>query len=370
MTMFDVTLSTLTPLHIGTGEVMRQDLDFVYRRGTGKIFVFDPSRVLELGFDRFLAPGIPSVTPAQLLTDAHYADDQWFRYQLDGIPRSGQVAAEIRAHIKDPFDAVYIPGSSLKGALRTALAWVAWRDAGRTWSPSELGRQAAWAGQNIERGLFGRDPNHDLLRALKVSDLHGPKPRGDGLRLVHAEARTMRGNGVPIEIEAVRSDVVFRGQLRLDDYLLSPAASKRLDFANNTGWLRDLPARVNAHSRARLTELADFFEQTDWGASIAAFYRKVLGLAPRPNTMLLQLGWGGGWDSKTFGSHLRQQARDLEYLIREYRLQRRSASASPRRAGDRFPASRRVAVSLKDGVSLPAAPLGWCLLEVHERKAV
>src|SRR5690606_27280724 len=50
-----------------------------------------------------------------------HADSPLFRYVLPGEPRSQNPGSVLQEQIKDPWDRPYIPGSSLKGALRTAL---------------------------------------------------------------------------------------------------------------------------------------------------------------------------------------------------------------------------------------------------------
>lgn len=40
--------------------------------------------------------------------------------------------------------------------------------------------------------------------------------------------------------------------------------------------------------------------------------------------------------------------------------------APPRRPGDPFPRSRRVAMKIKEGTAKPAAPFGWVLLELEK----
>jgi CRISPR-associated protein Csm5 len=76
----------------------------------------------------------------------------------------------------------------------------------------------------------------------------------------------------------------------------------------------------------------------------------------------MQVGWGAGWDDKTFGMRFRVQPEELERLIRQYRL-----SKGNRKPGDAFPRSRRAALLfLKDPsgkrVETPARPFGWLLV--------
>jgi len=80
----------------------------------------------------------------------------------------------------------------------------------------------------------------------------------------------------------------------------------------------------------------------------------------------MQLGWGGGWEGKTLGSHLRRDEKVLEGIISDYRLARRK-----REFGDPFPKSRRTTVRRirgRDGQAVDriSLPLGWVLVELEE----
>lgn len=89
--------------------------------------------------------------------------------------------------------------------------------------------------------------------------------------------------------------------------------------------------------------------------------------APHPRRFLISLGWGTGWTNKTFGPHLQSDADFMERILRDHRLAR-----GRRQRGDPFPKSRRVVVQIsrdRQGrpVETPAAPMGWCLVEMKER---
>jgi CRISPR/Cas system CSM-associated protein Csm5 (group 7 of RAMP superfamily) len=82
---------------------------------------------------------------------------------------------------------------------------------------------------------------------------------------------------------------------------------------------------------------------------------------------LVQLGWGTGWGSKTFGSRLQQDPNFMERVIGDYRMARGN-----RRVGDAFPSSRRICVGLRKDTSgrivqTALYPLGWAWLSFKRR---
>ena len=242
-TIYDVTVSVLTPLHIGSGKDLLNEYDYSIRNG--RTWCLNESALLDAQDveDADTAALLGRTPPAQLLQERDFhPDSRLFRYILAGTPRSQAPGAQLREQIKDAFDRPYLPGSSFKGALRTALAWNMWRQKGMRPDISKIGRNPRWAAQQLERELFGRDPNHDLLRALHVSD--SAPANTDRLLILNASVISSQGKpGAPIEMEAIAPDTQFRLTLKVDDALFSDwATHKRLPLEGKD-LLTDLPAR-------------------------------------------------------------------------------------------------------------------------------
>lgn len=365
MSVYQVTLSTLTPIHIGDGVELAQDFDFSVFQG----------RTYRLNEDTILAAKIEQMRPdaqghysppGRLLAERDYQVGKYFRYILAGFPRSRRTDARLRSFIKDPFDRPYIPGSSLKGAFRTALAWTAWKEINPRLERNAIGNNKSWAGQPLERKIFGRDPNHDLLRALQVSDFCGLDQPAQGLRIINAQVLTRRSKGSPIELEALAGDIVLHGTIKIDESLFSSQAEPELRFGNRKPWLDELPRRLQMHSAARIKRLLNWYETAENTLEITRFYRQLSQVNLPPNQALLQIGWGAGWDSKTFWTHLQSDSQLFEQLVREFRLHKAGRNTPPRKAGDPFPRSKRAVMRVKDGSETPVAPLGWVLIELKK----
>jgi CRISPR-associated protein Csm5 len=367
MSVYAVTLRTLSPVHIGDGNVLRQGFEFAVR--ANQTYFLNVDAILEDKAEGLLADRSGHYPPpGSLLTDQDYASPRYFRYVLRGAPRSGKTFAEVRAFIKDVYDRPYIPGSSLKGALRTALAWTGWKEVKtRLLERGDIGRSKSWAGRPLEGQLFGKDPNHDLLRLLQVSDLHGPTEAGGGLVLANAQVLTKRSLGSPVELEVLSGDQVLHGTIKIDETLFAPWADKSLKFANRRHWLEELMLRAQAHSQARIQKLVDWYEKAEGATRVAQFYRQLTGIRLPANQALVQIGWGAGWDGKTFWTHLQANQNLFEQLVHDFRLHRAGKNAPPRRPGADFPSSRRVAVSVRQNVAQIVAPFGWVLLEMKEK---
>lgn len=362
--VYNLKVTTITPLHIGNGRELLRDYDYAVQNN--KTWRINEAALLEAQNvdDPALAERLARTPPAQLLKPSDYRPGSpFFRYVIQGTPRSTQEGAQLREQLKDPFDRPYIPGSSLKGALRTALAWHAWEalrlrpDAGR------LGNKRQWAAQEYEKAIFGNDPNHDLLRALHVSDSRPVGP--DALMLVNARVLHRGGRmASPIELEAIKKDISFEMTLKLDLALFSDWARQRGLNLRGEEWLKTLPAIVQRHAQERIRREKEWFAQVSPGFS---FYNELSQARLGSGMFLLQLGWGTGWEDKTFGSRLQADPRFMETIIRRYNLAR-----GRRQEGAPFPKTRRVMVStVRDHQGRTSEkrvePLGWVLVEMKQR---
>ena len=366
-TIYDLTVSVLTPLHIGTGKELLHQYD--YSIHGGRTWRLNESALLDAQDveDPALIEKLARTPPAQLLRSQDYRPDSGlFNYVLRGTPRSEAEGAQLREQIKDVFDRPYLPGSSLKGALRTVLAWNIWQQRDIQPEMSQINRRRQWAGQRYEQDIFGRDPNRDFLRALHVSDSASVDPE----RLLILNARVMNRRGglaAPVEMEAVAPDTQFHLTLKVDDALFSEWAVHNRLRLNGKNLLSDLSRAAQNHSLTLARQERTWFSAIDNARQVAGFYHQIANIRLPARRFLISLGWGTGWASKTFGPHLQQHRDFMERIVRDFRLAR-----GRRQPGDPFPKSRRVVVQIsrdRQGrpVETPATPLGWCLVEMKEK---
>ena len=361
--IYDVTISLLAPMHIGSGRELMRDYDYVTHGGktwvmNGDAFLAHLQRPDGSFDDRIL--GRPA---AELLQPEDFRPGSaFFRYVLDGQPRAQGSGAVLREQYKDAFDQPYLPGSSLKGALRTVLAWHGFQTQKLHLDPANMRGGRSWAGQELERSIFGRDPNHDLLRALLVADSQ-PQP-SDRLQIVNAQVVTgSETPGSPVELEAVRPDTIFHTTVTVDEFLHGDAAEAALHFRDRWQWLADLPQIARDWAAQQLEKERDWHRARKYD-HVGRLMHQMLNLLKRgglnANQFFLQVGWGGGWAAKTIGYPLQQDSQAWERLLGDKRL---SPARIRRRAGDPFPKSRRVVIANRQ----VAAPLGWCLVEMKEQ---
>lgn len=352
-------ISALTPVHIGTGTELVQGFDFEVV--DGETVVLDQDRIWETALlpaeeEGGLNLQLLRRPPAELVRSEDLKPgSDLVRYRMPGRPHGER----IREQIKDAFGRPYIPGSSLKGAIRTALLWAMVKEGRARVELDRLGDRREWAAQPLERAAFGRDFNHDLLRALRIGD-STPVRADPPLMLVNAYAFSGKTSGIPINVEAIPPDAVAEVSVTVEEYLFTPDAEQVLRFGRWRKWLtEELPTVIRRWAEARIGEEIEFLQARRWDQPLG-FYRDLAGFIPRlpAHMFLIQVGWGTGWGGKTVGPALDPAMRD--HLVGRYRLSR-----GKRRPGDPFPVSRRMWGKAQGGTLQPLRPLGWLLVETQ-----
>jgi CRISPR-associated protein Csm5 len=354
-TEWAVEVETLSPLHIGSGAELMLGYDLAPHQG--RTYRVNEDALLDETLTRAEGESAAAVNrvlagrPAlELLEPSDFNNPALFRYVLAGEPAKQE--GKIPEQIKDVYDHPYLPGSSLKGALRTMMAWGMYTRASRQPDLGRLGPKAKYAARRLEESLFGRDPNRDFLRALQVQD-SAPLAEDNALSL---EQVMVYPGGTPIDVEAVRTDVTFHLAMTVDEYGFQNETVRQLGWQGKRAWLGQLVALGKEYGRARLLTEAEFFKAHDGPKMTLSFYaarvKQVLEGELADDEFLLQVGWGTGWESKTLGSGLIRQDDDaFERILYDYRM----TKERNRQPGDPFPKSRTLA--LRGGE--PTFPLGW-----------
>jgi CRISPR-associated protein Csm5 len=352
-------IEVLTPLHIGSGTVLRQGFDFMIAQG----------RTYRLNEDIILSDRWPEdpaqqamflrQPPAHLLEkDDLHAHPEYFRYVLDGEPS----LHEIREAIKTAEDHPYLPGSSLKGALRTALlrALTEERDFHRgDFGRAGNNRDAKRAGQPLERDLLGRDPLRDVLRAVQV---------GDSSQLSKSALELTKVQMVPgldVDVEAIPRGACLTAPLRIDTWLLEQRGKRGLKWTDNlVHHIAQLghAAQITGKRRIR-DEMIYHVEQKE--VAPATFYGKLLDKIQSQswhlNTFVIQVGFAAGWRAKTIIGGMDNNNPLLEQLVKEFHLDRGGGKESRGyKRGEPFPKVRHLAYVSNN----PSLPLGWLKVQI------
>jgi CRISPR-associated protein Csm5 len=417
MTTYHYSIKTLTPVHIGTGERMtplEYHLD-------GQLIVPDMSRLFSRhpeeaeGFSQKLAATSPAALATkplgQLLSVSALGDPGGWRYWMPALYEKETLTrlsremtkgnGEILIGTKTVDYKAYIPGSSLKGALKTAWAYAQCLEDSRALDEiagllrkDELNAErAAREGEKaLSRHIFhspaqrddyehrinrAADAAYDVFRAVQVGDtasasadetmiLAGERILSAG---VPARGKQPQSGGAGIRAqfkgawtfsEAIDSEMAFPGRLQIDDHVLSDRAQRAF------GWNKS----QRAISVGTLREACNRFalDLCDWEieyfsrippsngcetGAVLDFYRglKDQVSSPPDDTIFLCLGHGSGWHKMTIGLLLEKRLNKDEFA----RL-RNVLRLDDRHAEFEYPKSRKL---IMVGENEAESPFGW-----------
>ena len=405
------TIHFLSPVHIGAQEQLTEH-DVL--SDDDKLIRFRTDRILEAIsksdelIEKYIREGLKGIVD-WLRDTAHWRDARLYEVSMHREPRWGSEL--IRPFIADYMLRPYIPGSSIKGAIRTALAWALIRHRGASQLRQYVGKRTSdtrleresdrrRAGQLLLQILLGKDPTHDILRCLHVSDstpaptahlkilptliamctdaglkwIQRPRKRrhstyytddynravasfceclddsANGLMNFTVTLDEFLQNG---EIGKGRHDISVPQELNWDETMRRVVANwghHCNEFSKQVAqWECRWWQQVEAQSRASNSKLI--------ASALVRFYQ-ALGQHARDvadeNAVILNLGWGGGWLSKTvtyeFGDKI------VNEMVRQYNLDR-GAKSRP------FPKTRKVVWRVANEVANEWLPMGWIMLK-------
>jgi len=387
----------LTPVHVGTGNNLKYDYDYLIENG--KVLVVDQHSLLQqLMTQDFetLKELTAKITKLSELKPILGTLEQGSAYQLAPFSKASFLPKdqEIRAQIKDAFFRPYLPGSSIKGAIRTALLAEMIKEKGlvaiKKFLPEEVKNEkerkdeerkkkaslpAKYAASKLVNYFFSGEhvppskvPNFDFLRAFQVSDAFfetrhlgitdvrwlnidsrgdSPKPKWKNMSNRRNEAFKDWQQASGIFVESLLPATTGLLTWQVDEFLLNDKKAQQVlkwqnlpDFSTFER-LRDL---LNAHAKERLLEEKAFFDEYGVREASVQCQKLLQHLGEESEACYLQVGWGSGWRGMTGDWMDEAIEKDMREL---YRLGKTGV--------DIFPKTRRLIVN----EGSPCLPLGW-----------
>jgi CRISPR-associated protein Csm5 len=362
-------IELLTPLHIGDGTELQHNLDYI--SNSKSIDVIEIETLLESLSDYKSAINdlSKSIALDRLLKD--YKINVPPRYSLPF--KGNSVPKSMRRFLKNGYGQPFIAGSSLKGAIHTAL----WTTLDRSELPvAKNYREFSGA----VKSLGGKDPYHMFIRPLQISDSIGIEPRGalncEEIKFFNLQRENKPGwkdfgrdrqtkdrfqDATGIFVECLNPGIKLCLQARVDPFLNS-APIKQIGKIMECAGLSEFQAlsqTINAHSLHLATRERTFFsEYRAETANVVDFYealiRQIESVNPESGTSFLRLSWGSGWRGMT-GDWINDN--DLQEVRNQRNLGRRGV--------DIFPKTRRLAIDSAKGT--PCLPLGWVRIRPVEK---
>lgn len=361
----------LSPVHIGDGERLTKH-DFVFRRRM--VFALNMKKFFEENRKRaqeYYEKASNDVSLENFLTQKEAEKYSAYRIKSSERPR------DVLTFIKNPVSEVYLPGSSLKGAIRTALIFYAFKRAengekveriiSRESNPKKVGRQIERlffaCGYKKGKRVFYDDAKFDLLKFLSITD-SSFLPAEECLEVykVNTFSKNRKGALIPkrfsIFLEALKPGSVLEFDMRVDDEFIRRAEeietenrwiglSEKLErlfggnvFKNPEGRVVNAVEEACREFSSKIIERELEFLKGSGFYEIEEFYSGIMS-----DETLLRLGYGTGWHSHTIGLLLGKEV--VKWVRRKFKLGRAGVPE--------FPKTRKFAMRLNRAVY----PLGW-----------
>lgn len=348
-------LETLTSLHIGSGDMLQKDSDFVFGKDAKEqsvVYVINPRKVLALIGEENVDAWTVAIENGRSTEDIVklYAPKATITdYSLHTIDmKMSRPAQQIKEFIRDGFDRPYIPGSSIKGAIRTAvLASIAatMNEVELTQTTKNYGKITA---KTFEGKVFGKDPNHDVFRYLLVGDAFATGYRTAVYNMVNINERTERGfwdtsKQMATEVllcgtEVDLSLVLKQPELRPIDMPAMPKALSSVKALLNV---------INNHTRTLLADEIDIWESKNVDSQseekVNSYIEQLKDLLNAANecqgkhSAVMRIGHGSGWRFITGAWTERLPDNDFDAIVNKAR-----PGNMKRYADYDFPKSRRL----------------------------
>jgi CRISPR type III-A-associated RAMP protein Csm5 len=359
-------IEAITPIHIGNGDKLQQDIDFFHDRNA--IHVIHRQRL----FNEIQKMGKSGITEfSRAIEDGRMAD--WIRRRkLLNIVRAysapfgnNRPPSSITIQLRDGLGRPLVPGSSLKGSIRTAVILkLAREDSNKMFLHREIESYSKrqpelpkFPDQGLCRKLLGETPNENLMRCLTISDVTF-EPSEIALqmismdRMISAERMSTK---FPIFVESVQAGSKGSGQLSFDLYLKEADRHKKCFDFKVSMELSVLLQAIRQRTKQAIGHEIEFFKKLNGVHchELVAFYKE---LSERQETLpenqtLLQLGWGSGWMSMTGPLLTQEDLKQNKSALRE------NLKLAYKHLKFPFPKSRKVS-----SITGHSVPMGWILL--------
>jgi CRISPR type III-A-associated RAMP protein Csm5 len=330
-----IKILTLTPLHIGSGNEYQPDFEYLYFEQERKVAVVDAEKVLNiLGADN-LHQWVACIDNKQPLMpllrsrkNGMLAEDVAMR----PIPAKHTPTRTIREQLHSGNGSALLPGTSLKGAIRTALwAELMLDNTKLAKDKRNLGNEDRrggfrWSDQPLSKLFFGNDPNHDIFRLLQVGDAEFASTavyQTDVINKIHNNTWDLKRE-VRQCVEAIPAGATSTAEIRFNELLSQRAKSQ---FNRNAAKLQleQLFPLINRHTKRLVEDEADYWEDTAGNPEpLEDFVEEMNNIvdaieACQPSECILRTGWGSGFRSMTGDWHGAMTDDDYERLLKSVR---------------------------------------------------
>ena len=325
-----IKLQTLTPIHIGDGTELQGNFEYLYFRDEKKIAVVDAEKVLGiLGEDNMgqWVACIDNNKPLLPIIQQRKVGLKAIDVAERVIPLSIGTDKPIRTQTRGGNNPL-LPGSSLKGALRTAI-WAEWiLDNPKTVQDNRNLKnfRGGWSDEFVAKTVFGSDPNHDIFRLLQVGDATFSETEAYETNVINKYGDDWRLKSTLTQfVEAIPAGKSTTIRLNHNNLLRKQAKG---DYFNRNAArveLSELFPLVNKHTSRLIEDEINYWNDKQNNPEALGDYvdemERVFNISQScvANECVIRVGWGSGFRSMTGDWHGAMTDDDYYRLIKSLR---------------------------------------------------
>lgn len=322
--MSNIKIEAITPIHIGSGETLQYETDFISVKtadGNDVLSIIDPRKVLDLigiANVQLWVNNIEQKGSTSQLIKRLSPNSQLEDYSKRIITKwcTSKSADTLKEQIHDGQGRPYIPGSSIKGAIRTAiLTSMANKiqnkenkiDKTKKDLKNNYNQKLKADAKQIESELFGSNPHKDIFRFLQVGDAYFEKTQNVAIQMVNINERERQGfwdtsKSQLIEAISPKNAATCQMKLNLTGYKFSKENVHGLPDCMNS--ISCLFKTINTHTQTLLKKEIDYWEERlnlDDSDTVSIYINKVKDIlsatkeCEEGRDCVLRIGYGSGW---------------------------------------------------------------------------
>jgi len=329
--MSQIKIRTLTPVHIGNGTELQGNFEYLYFQKEKKVAVIDAEKVLEILGEENLSQWISCIDNNQPLLpviEKRKTDLKAIDVADRIISLQYETSKPIREHIQGGNNTVLIPGSSLKGALRTAVF------ADRIINNQKLVQgeinlknyKGFFTDEHVSKNVFGSDPNHDIFKLLQVGDAAFTQTEIFETNVLNLSGGNWRiKESLTQFVETIPAGEITTMRLNFQDILLKRSGNNYFNENATMLQLSNLLPQVNAHTQRLVEDEFNFWKEKISEHDVIANYtdqlERIVNISKNceRNECILRIGWGSGFRSMTGDWQGSMNNEDYQRLVRALR---------------------------------------------------
>lgn len=280
--MSEIKIKLLTPVHVGSGVFLQNNTDFVTTKDSENYYIriIDDKKILELIGVEHLNDWLLSIERKENTKDlvkrfapnskvADYSKRRLIDYSQGINPND-----TLKEHIHNGMGFPYIPGSSIKGAIRTAVLANLVSPVPNKEEKIKTGRKdrngnPLLSAKKLEKELFGKDPYSDIFRFIHIGDAYFEKDSEIALRVVNINIRNgndLQDNSKPQLIEALNKGLKSSFQMKIAEEYYKWAKERFNTLGNLPDEMKSISnlfKLINSHTVELVQSEIDFWNEID-----------------------------------------------------------------------------------------------------------